>query len=257
MVFSNRDGSSEWRFVRFGLIVTGKGEREFLPDLFRSLAATGTCTFKVIRRIGQRGPITSPKRKLRMLGSNKEIPGRDASEIGLPARGFLASHDGYVLLVDDLEEDRSEAIREVFGRYRAALGAVLNEEQTRRVAVHFFVNMLEAYYFADTRAVNEVLGTELADFEGDVESIRHPKNDLKKLSHGFHEREHGRRIVRRLDVPRILSRKDTCASLRTMFAWLYIAIGEPEGYDNRVLEGRYSEVTKSQISSLQEVDPET
>ena len=134
---------------------------------------------------------------------------------------------------------------------------MLDEEQTRRAAVHFFVNMLEAYYFADTRAVNEVLGTELADFEGDVESIRHPKNDLKKLSHGFDEREHGRQIVRRLDVSHILSRKDACASLRTMFAWLYIAIGEPEGHDNRLLEGRYSEVTGSQISSLREVDSET
>ena len=257
MVFPGRDSASEWRFVHFGLIVTGKGERDFLPDLFRSLAATGMCTFKVIRRIGQRGPITSPKRKLRMLGSGKEIPDRDASEIGLPARGFLSSHDGYVLLIDDLEADRSEAIREVFGRYRAALDAVLNEKQTRRVAVHFFVNMLEAYYFADTRAVNQILGTELADFEGDVESIRHPKNDLKRLSHGFHERDHGRQIVNRLDVSHILSRGDTCASLRTMFAWLYIALGEPEGYDNRLLEGRYSEVTKSQISSLGEVDSET
>lgn len=253
MVSSNRDNASQWRFVYFGLIVTGKGEREFLPDLFRSLAATGRCTFKVIRRIGQRGPITSPKRKLRMLGSNKEVPDRDASEIGLPARGFLSSHDRYVLLVDDLEADRSEAIREVFGRYRAALDAVLNEEQSRRVAVHFFVNMLEAYYFADTRAVNEVLGTELADFAGDVESIRHPKNELKELSHGFDEREHGRQIVKRLDVFHILSQENACASLRTMFGWLYIAIGEPEGYDNRFLEGQYSEVTKSQISSLREV----
>ena len=192
-----------------------------------------------------------------MLGSAKEIPDRDASEIGLPARGFLSSRDRYVLLIDDLEPDRAGAIQEVFGRYRAALDAVLNEEQARRAAVHFFVNMLEAYYFADTRAVNEVLGTELADFAGDVESIRHPKNELKQLSHGFDEREHGRQIVRRLDVPHVLSREDTCASLRTMFAWLYVAIGEPEGYDTRLLEGRYSEVTKSQISSLREVDPET
>ncbi len=192
-----------------------------------------------------------------MLGSAKEIPDRDASEIGLPARGFLSSRDRYVLLIDDLEPDRAGAIQEVFGRYRAALDAVLNEEQARRAAVHFFVNMLEAYYFADTRAVNEVLGTELADFAGDVESIRHPKNELKNLSHGFHERDHGRLIVRRLDVPHILSREDACASLRTMFAWIYNAIGEPEGDDVPLLEGRYSEVTKSQIVSLRELDSET
>ena len=175
MSLSNRDNASEWRFVYFGLIVTGKGEKEFLPDLFRSVAASGRCTFKVICRIGQRGPVTSPKRKLRMLGSGKAVPDRDASEIGLPARGFLSSHDRYVLLVDDLEADRSQVMQEVFGRYRAALDTVLSEDQARRAAVHFFVNMLEAYYFADTRAVNDVLDTELADFAGDVESIRHPK----------------------------------------------------------------------------------
>ena len=189
-----------------------------------------------------------------MLGSNKEIPDRDASEIGLPARGFLSSRDAYVLLIDDLEADRAGAVRDVFGRYRAALDTVLNKDQARRAAVHFFVYMLEAYYFADTRAVNKVLGTELADFAGDVESIRHPKNELRKLFHGFDEREHGRQIVKRLDISHILSQEDTCASLRTMFAWLYIAIGEPEGYDNRPLEGRYSEATKSQMTSLQELD---
>ena len=177
MSLSNRDNASEWRFVYFGLIVTGKGEKEFLPDLFRSVAASGRCTFKVIRRIGQRGPVTSPKRKLRMLGSGKAVPDRDASEIGLPARGFLSSHDRYVLLVDDLEADRSQVMQEVFGRYRAALDTVLSEDQARRAAVHFFVNMLEAYYFADTCAVNDVLDTELADFAGDVESIRHPKTN--------------------------------------------------------------------------------
>ena len=48
-------------------------------------------------------------------------------------------------------------MQEVFGRYRAALDTVLSEDQARRAAVHFFVNMLEAYYFADTRAVNSML----------------------------------------------------------------------------------------------------
>ena len=142
----------------------------------------------------------------------------------------------------------------MFRRYRSALDTVLSEEQIPRAAVHFFVNMLEAYYLADTRAINDVLGTNLADFAGDVESIRHPKNKLKELSPGFHERDHGRRIVRCLDLPHILSREDACASLRTMFAWIYSAIGEPEDGHARLLKGRYSEVTKSQISSLREVD---
>ena len=38
----------------------------------------------------------------------------------------------------------------------------------------FLANMLEAYYFADTRAVNKVAGTNLSDFAGDVETI--PRN---------------------------------------------------------------------------------
>ena len=94
-----------------------------------------------------------------------------------------------------------------------------------RASVHFLVNMLEAYYFADAAAINGVLGTELIDFEGDVETIRHPKNDLKKLSPGFDEVEHGRLILERLDVIHVLSNPSTCRSLRTLFGWCSKAIG--------------------------------
>ena len=69
---------------------------------------------------------------------------------------------------------------------------MLPEESVGKVAVHFLVNMLEAYYFADSKAVNGVLGTDLEDFEGDVETIRHPKNDLKRRHAPFDEKEHGR-----------------------------------------------------------------
>lgn len=51
--------SPQWAFLHFGLIVTGETEWEHLPKLFKSLMATGTCTFEVIRKIGQRNPITS------------------------------------------------------------------------------------------------------------------------------------------------------------------------------------------------------
>ena len=50
--------------LHFGLIVTGKGEREHLPKLFKSLTETGICTFEAIRFVEQRGPITSEARKL-------------------------------------------------------------------------------------------------------------------------------------------------------------------------------------------------
>ena len=191
MSFSTPASTGAWRFFRFGLIVTGKGEEECLPTLFRSLEATGRCHFRVIRRIGQRSPIQSSRRQLRMIGTGKLIPDRDAEEIGLPSRRFLSSDDRYVLLIDDLEEGRSTHIQQIFDRYRLALDTMLTENQAHRASVHFLVNMLEAYYFADAQAVNSVLGTDLVDFEGDVETIPNPKRNLKNLWRGFDEKRRG------------------------------------------------------------------
>ena len=115
-----------------------------------------------------------------MIGSGKRIPDKDATDIGLPARQFLSSESSFVILIDDLEATRSKEIQQVFGRYRLALNDMLEPNQIRRASVHFLVNMLEAYYFADAQAVNSVLGTEIEDYEGDVETIRNPKSNLKK-----------------------------------------------------------------------------
>ena len=184
-----------------------------------------------------------------MIGSGKEIPDRDAEEIGIPARGFLSSEEdaSFVILVDDLERKRSGDGRRIFDRYRSALDTMLRPDQTRRASVHFLVNMLEAYYFADARAVNAVLGTEIEDHEGDVETIPHPKNELKKLSPGFDEIRHGCRILGALRADHVLSGRETCSSLRTMFAWICKVIGEPAGVTHQLSEGRYSEVTGNQI----------
>ena len=152
-----------WRFFKFGLIVTGKGEEAFLPKLFRSLEATGRCSFRVIRRIGQRSEITSKRRKIRMVGTGQLIPDKDASEIGFPARRHLTAEATFVILVDDLEADRKSHAQAIFQRYRDALNQILGE-QRRRASVHFLVNMLEAYYFADANAINAVLGTNLEDY---------------------------------------------------------------------------------------------
>ena len=238
------------RYFEFGLIVTGEGEEEFLPKLFRSLEETGRCSFRVIRRIGQLSPIRSPRRKLRMLGSGKRIPDRDAENVGLPARIFLSSDDRYVLLIDDLEAKRAKNIQQVFDRYRRALDEILTENQTHHASVHFLVNMLEAYYFADAQAVNAVLGTELVDFEGDAETIRNPKSRLKRLCPGFNERAHGRQIVERLNIPHVLSRTDACCSLRTIFAWICTAIEAPDCEIRPLLDGCHNETTKGQIDAL-------
>ena len=185
-----------------------------------------------------------------MIGSGKLIPDRDAEEIGLPSRNYLSSDDRYVLVIDDLEEGRSTDIQRIFDRYRLALDTMLPENQTHRASVHFLVNMLEACYFADVRSVNAVLGTDLVDFEGNVESIRNPKRELKSLASGFDEMEHGHRIVQRLNVPHVLSRADACCSLRTIFAWIYVAIEEPDCEIRPLLEGCHNETTKSQIDAL-------
>lgn len=237
------------QFFRFGLIVTGRGEEAFLPSLFRSLAATGRCHFQVLRRIGQREPITSEKRKLRMTGTGKTIPDRDQSEIGLPARGFLKQEATFVILVDDLEHDRANVVEDVFERYRLALDTMLGANK-HRACVHFLVQMLEAYYFADAQATNAVLGTELTDYEGDVETIPRPKAKLKKLAPGFDEVGHGRKIVGRLDLLHVLSTPATCASLRTLFAWVSAAIGEQPTDRYQLVDGHYSGVTRPQIDSL-------
>ena len=250
MSLSATDTDREWRFFHVGLIVTGEGEEEFLPRLFRSLAATGKCSFTVIRRIGQLSPIRSEKRRLQMIGTGKRIPNQDAEKIGLPARRFLSSEDRFVLLIDDLEADRSDDIQQVFDRYRRALDTMLTKAQACRASVHFLVNMLEAYYFADARAVNAALGTELDDYEGDVETIRHPKKELKRICPGFDERKHGRLIVERLDIFHVLSRMEACCSLRTIFAWIYKAIGEPDGEIRLLLDGCHNKVTKWQICAL-------
>lgn len=185
-----------------------------------------------------------------MVGTDKVIPDRDATDIGFPARKYLSSETRFVILIDDLEADREGKIQEVFELYRTAMDPVLTPENRRRASVHFFVNMLEAYYFADSQAVNRVLGTEIEDHPGDVETIRNPKSELKKLYRGFHEIEHGRRIVGALRMRHVLSRSDTCASLRTMFAWICKAAGEPMSDTYRLLDGRYSEITKGQIDAL-------
>lgn len=75
-------GQTPCYFFRFGLIVTGKGERDHLPRLFRSLTTTKVCHFEVIRFIGQRSP-RSEKRRLKMVGHGKTIPDKDTEEIGL------------------------------------------------------------------------------------------------------------------------------------------------------------------------------
>lgn len=215
--------SAAWEHWKFGLIVTGKGEEKGIAELFRSLSSTGLCSFKVIGRIGQRSPITSPKRKrkLKMVGSGKTIPDRDAETIGMPARKHLQAANGrFVIVLDDLEWDRHNQVQGVFERYRTALDTILLTDAERsRASVHFLVMMLEAYFFADSQATNQVLGLNLDDHLGDVEQIPHPKQELKRLCQDYNEMDHGPEIIGGLRVDHILARRECCAHLRALFNW--------------------------------------
>lgn len=245
----------QYAYFYFGLIVTGETEQGHLPKLFKSVMETGVCTFEVIRRVGQLGPITSTKR-LKALRNGKDIPNKDA-KIGLGSRKYLTTDPcHFVLLIDDLEYDRRDQVQQIFNRYRLALDMTLNDLK-HRASVHFLVNMLEAYYFADAQAINAVLGTSLSDYEGDVEEIRHPKNELKRLFSSFDEIKHGEAILNKINIAHILSCPDACASLRTLFSWCVKVL---EKYSNhnctafnekyKLRAGKLSEITRTQLDNF-------
>ena len=243
-----------WRVVRFGLLVTGKGEAKFLPELFRSLISASvehcTCTFSVIRKVEQLRPKTSQKSsRQKIVGTNTALPTRDV-EIAQIAHGFLNRHaDSFVILVDDLEAHFAPRVAEVFARYRDGFDQLLKDRK-HRASVHFLVNMVEAYFFAHTAAVNAVLGTSMNDHHGDVEEIRHPKNDLKSLFTGYDEIDHGAKIMTFLDIPHVLSRPDHCRSLRTLFGWCWRSLGLIPSDGFQLAQGRYHAVTQRQIYDL-------
>ena len=249
--------SSQWAFLHFGLIVTGDTEWEHLPKLFKSLMATGVCHVEVIRKIEQRSPRTSRRQKPEVVGTNQMIERKDELEIGLPARGYMnRSGCRFVLLIDDLEYDRRNQAQQIFDRYRTALDTVLDTLK-HRASVHFLVNMLEAYYFADAEAINAVLRTSLLNHEEDVETIRNPKSDLRREYQGFREIDDGGRILDQIDIERVLSRPDACASLRTLFAWCVKVLEKYSDHDctgfydtYRLHDGKLSEITQTQLDNL-------
>ena len=250
-------GSPQWAYFRFGLIVTGETEQEHLPKLLNSLMATGICHFEVIRKIEQRSPITSRRRRPPVVGTNQVIERKDELEIGLPARGYVnQSGHHFVLLIDDLEYGRRSQAQQIFDRYRTALDTVLNTLK-HRASVHFLVYMLEAYYFADAQATNTVLKTSLLDHGNDVETIRNPKSDLRQMDPSFREIDDGGRILDQIDIEHVLSRPDACASLRTLFAWCVEVLAQHPNFDRadfydkyNLHEGKLSEITETQLDNF-------
>ena len=251
--------SPQWAHFHFGLIVTGETEQGHLPKLFKSLKETGACKFEVIQTIGQRDPRTSsrPRRNLKVLGTNQSIPPTDWEEIGLPAIEYVnQSRYHFVILIDDLEYGRRDQALLVFDRYRTAFDIALKASK-HRASVHFLVYMLEAYYFADTQAIKAVLGTSLPGRDDDVETIRNPKSDLRQMYPSFGEIDDGGRILDQIDVEHVLSHPDTCASLRTLFAWCVKVLETYSDHDcadfydkYKLHDGKLSEITRTQLGNF-------
>ena len=244
-------------YFHFGVIVTGDTEREHLPKLFRSLMASKICHFEVIRKIDQRSPKTSTGQNRTVVGTDQMIERKDELEIGLPARGYVnRSRCHFVLLIDDLEYSRRDQALAVFNLYRTVLDTVLSTLK-HRASVHFLVNMLEAYYFADAQAINAVLETSLSDYEGDVETIRNPKSDLRQMYPSFREIDDGGEILSQIDIEHVLSRPDTCTSLRTLFAWCVEILAQHPNFDRvdfdnkyRLHDGIMSVITEPQLGNF-------
>ena len=243
-------------FIRFGLIVTGDGEAEFLPKMFRSIMAAANCTFVMLRKSDQLSPITSTKRLIRMVGRGETIPTKDEAEYGIPARIFLQQYaNSFVLVIDDLEGARREQVVAVFNRYRLALNEMLGPfGLSNRASIHFLVNMLEAYYFAHANAVNAAAKAEILtqDHPEDVENIGHPKNLMLHLWHGFREIEHGSAVLDELDLHHVLQHTDRCRWLRTVFQWCISRIPPDSIWDEQLLQsfglpgGRREVMTENQ-----------
>ena len=210
-------------YFKFILFVTGQGEKQYLPILFRTLSSSGTCSFLVKEFVPQLRPITSSKRTIYMVRTGQKLPDKDFERISSPARRYIQQDPCHrVLLIDDLENISEEEAKGTFKRYRDALNSGLNDELRRRAAVHFLVNMLEAYFFAHVEALNTALELEppLAADDGDVEAIRHPKGNLKQIFPAYRETEHPGLILNWLDLGVVLSNPNHCASLRTCVKWI-------------------------------------
>jgi hypothetical protein len=146
------------------------------------------------------------------------------------------------MIVDDLEGARRGITEAVYARYRGALDTILGPAGLQsRASAHFLVNMLEAYYFAHSEAVNAVAGFVVLakDHPTDVEQIGHPKSELKRAWNGFDEIDHGRQIVPRLDLEHVLSRPGECCALRTMLAWCVAKLVEADAVWDETLTGSF------------------
>lgn len=261
--------AQSYRLTRIGLLVTGDGEAEYLPQFFRALTAHQTesgsfsqIQFDVIARVKQLSNRQSTKKHKPLKAGLATLE----EEIGLHARSYLDAHrqvEAFVLLIDDLEYDRISTAHEILTRYQQCFTLIPAADRWR-TAVFFLVMMLEAYFMADHQATNEALKITLDQFEGDVETIRHPKNELSEVLrqvHGiqrkYREIDDGRLIVQQFDLQRVLNDPETCTALRSLVAWCWHAARRPLSTKFQLLDGKRDARTESQVELLQNNLPST
>lgn len=226
--------------IRFGLIVTGKGERENLHQPFKkSLEALGFCVVEVVCKCEQLRP-RKTDREFFIVGTGFNMTDR-REEFALRARAYLMPDptNRYLLVIDDLE---GHDPLPTFRLYRAALDAVLAKPGlSTRASVHFLVNMLEAYFFAHADALNQAAGFQViaVDHSTDVEAIPHPKNRLKQLWSAFGEVEPAGHVLKQLDLAHVLSRPDQCCWLRSLVAWCMDRLKEHGAFYGAVDPARF------------------
>lgn len=281
-------GKQTFRQCSIAVIVTGRQEegrrrREDRPDrppgfdeflqrsLGRALAgreASVGCSVRMLRWFPQLAPPGSGA--LLEQGGGKELTDRQA-ELGVEVRNALAPRFGrafdLVVFVDDLEHAFRARRREKFLLYREAIDRMLAREGRpdeilrRRASVHFLVNMVEAYFFADPATFRSVLGIDpprvetLPSSESSAtpnpEDIKHPKGQIERilgeLGRSYHETDDGAGLLEQLDAEVVLADPDTCASLRTLFAWCWNRMGLERGEEFQLRAGRLDEMTAPQI----------
>jgi hypothetical protein len=248
---------TNWAFYRFGLLVTGIGEREGLPSLLRQLNDDGHSTFKVVAKIEQLSPRSAQAFvPLKVTGKQQNLPSRD-QELALRVRAALQGNLDFVILVDDLEQSRRQQVEAVIDRYSTAGRLLLKDNEKHRFAVHLLVNMMEAYFFADTNAVEHVLGYKVVSPDADVENIGHPKSVLKDQSDGaYDEREHAPQLLETLNLETVLGCPTTCRSLRTLVSWCVRAKRQLPSARFNLAEGELYQPTASQLDELPPVEQE-
>lgn len=246
---------TDWPFYRFGLLVTGKGEREGLPNLLRQINDDAHSTFKVVAKIEQLSPRSAQAFvPLKVTGKQQSLPSRD-QEIALRVRSELQGGLDFIILVDDLEQARRGQVDAVVDRYSKAGKLLLKDEEKHRFAVHLLVNMMEAYFFADPPAVEHILGCNVISPDADVEDIGHPKSVLKDQSNGaYDEREHAPQLLGALNLETVLGCPTTCRSLRTLVSWCVRAKRQIPSARFNLAEGELYQPTASQLEELPPVE---